>query len=81
MTETNGTLKYVRNVQGCRNKADVVEMRDGIMSYVNGEGEPNGKWPMLDTHREGKNSLPTYTFRLTFNTKNVVTYLRIILKW
>ena len=39
VTETNGTLKYVRNVQGCRNKGDVVEMRDGIMSYVNGEGE------------------------------------------
>ena len=39
MTETNGTLKHVRNVQGCRNKGDVVEMRDGIMSYVNGEGE------------------------------------------
>ena len=43
------------------------------------KGKPNGKWSMLDTHREGKNSLPTYTFRLTFNTKNVVTYLRIIL--
>ena len=36
MNETNGALTNVRNVQGCRNREDVVEMRDAIMSYVNG---------------------------------------------
>ena len=32
VTETNGALINVRNVQGCRNREDAVEMRDGIMS-------------------------------------------------
>ena len=37
--ETNGALTNVRNVRSCRNREDAVEMRDGIMLYVNGVGE------------------------------------------
>ena len=42
VTETNGALSNVRNVWGRRNGKDVVEMRDGIMPYVNGVGKV--KW-------------------------------------
>ena len=35
VTETNGALSIVRNVWRCPNGEDAVEMRDGIMSYVN----------------------------------------------
>ena len=37
--ETNVALTNVRNVRSCHNRENVVEMRDGIMSYVNGLGE------------------------------------------
>ena len=35
VTETNRAVRYVKNVRCCCSTEDAVEMRDGIMSYVN----------------------------------------------
>ena len=38
------SIENVRNVNNCRNRQDVFEMKNGIMSYVNGEeSKLNGK--------------------------------------
>ena len=49
VTETNGALINFRNVRGCRNREDAVEMRDDIMSYVNGVGDV--EWQMSHVRR------------------------------
>ena len=51
------SIENVRNVNNCRNRQDVFEMKNGIMSYVNGEeSKLNGKWSMWHVH-EKKNDL------------------------
>ena len=49
VTETNGAATIVKNIRGCRDREDAVEMRDPIMSYVNVVGKV--EWQVAHVRR------------------------------